>query len=1254
LDCVVSVYPFHTDFLSSTNAKADLDPGGDQSDISSDSSSTDCEWVTAKQMAKHIKLLSAQLRCRHVHVPAEAFLRQILVRPAVDSDQPDTVLHAQPDVWEHDTDLEKRAGILKTRIEQLYRKEYADVLDAEPHGVNSAMPFQHVIELVDPDCKPYNQKLRRLSPLEMKLLSDYLQEMIEGGRIRPSDSPWGANVLFVPKPCGGFRCCQDYRELNKRMKHDTYPLPRIDVHMDMAQGSFWSKMDLLKGFYQLPMHPDSVRYTAFNTLLGKYEFLVMPMGLQSAPGAFMRAMNHVFEGLLWDPNLRQTSGVLVYLDDILIFSRTEEEHLQILKQVLDRLRKYKLQCRFDKCSFAVTEVEYLGFRLSHQGVRMDPRKVEVIKQWPEHPKSKSDIRAFVGLSNYLKRFCKGLSNHTAILTDWAAEKSSLPWTPAHVKAMQDIKALLSSDLLLASPKIDSSTNNYYPFTVITDASEIAVGAILLQQQGPDKADTRVIGYASSKFKQSERNYSVHEKELLGVLMAVDHWKCFLEGSKFTVYTDHQSLIWLNKLKEPSRRQARWVDQLQGHDFEVIYMKGELNPADAFTRVPWQNQVVDEGGKHVSEPLLVVKGPLMHLRALGISLKVSPSKLQDWKEATQRILLEPWKLPPLYRKIMASYDLDPKFQNVDWLQHEEIVFKDGLYFKGHKLAIPNIPELKATIMYEQHDSMLGGHLGKNKTIERVQRMFWWKGLVQDVVNHVKSCPSCQVAKYRNWRPQGHTQDLQPASKPFEVVHMDFAGPFKHKAPGAYNRVCVFVDAFTKLAVFVKCRSQLTSESLANLYIENVWKVYGRAGVIVSDNEPLLAAEAWTKVNEKLGTPLHKIAAYNAKANGSAEVIVKQLKSQLRAYEEQGVRWWKALAACERGYNDSVHSVTGFTPFYMNFGRHPYTDLNSFLEPIEQECVDSFVIATQAELAKVHGLASNRIHDHKVRETAKRNAGRKPAPIYKPGDLVYLEVSAIGKQAHSLAPMRSGPHCITHVTSHGNSVRLEGFLYPFNVELIVPAFARAPPASLEPDVHDHVIAARVEGGTEGPQGLGVCVNDITGAVVPQVDENGRELPVIVQPPNPISSTMDTTSDARGTHRERVDIIDLTEGDKTNGEPGTQDQERDNGHFDGFSSELQSDAGKVWTDKKGSGQVGYTLGVDEVWEVPSDVIMPDQLPGIVTRVLHSVGRTKNSSILTCQLSDGSQCRLPARHLRSLVGDTAYSSLMHTFTTEMVPIAE
>ena len=217
----------------------------------------------------------------------------------------------------------------------------------------------------------------------------------------------------------------------------------------------------------------------------------------------------------------------------------------------------------------------------------------------------------------------------------------------------------------------------------------------------------------------------------------------------------------------------------------------------------------------------------------------------------------------------------------------------------------------------------------------------------------------MSKHRCGRPIGQTPDMKIASSPWEVVHVDFAGPFKYMAPGGYNRICIFTDSFTKLSVFVKCRTTITSEQLADLYIETIWKTYGRPAKLISDNEPILCTEAWVKMHEKLGTKISHIAAYNAKANGAVEIMVKQLKSMLRAYEVQGLKWWKVLAACQRCYNDSMHSATGFTPFFMNFGRHPHSDNELPLRAQEQHFVAEFINNVQSELANAHLIASNKL-------------------------------------------------------------------------------------------------------------------------------------------------------------------------------------------------------------------------------------------------------------------------------------------------------
>jgi hypothetical protein len=374
-----------------------------------------------------------------------------------------------------------------------------------------------------------------------------------------------------------------------------------------------------------------------------------------------------------------------------------------------------------------------------------------------------------------------LSHHSAILSDWASEKNKDPWTYRHREAIRAIKHILCSEEVLASPLVDPETDNYYPFTVIIDASEIAVGAILLQQQGPKIEDTRVIGCASSKFKHAEKNYSVHEKELLGVLMAVKHWNCFLKGSKFKVLTDHHSLIWLNKLSDPSRRQSRWIDVLQGHDFEVMYIKGETNPADAFTRVPYQHAVIDENDVPIQEHLLVLRTMQLALQESGISIKVSPFKLKEWQDDTKAILTQHWKLPPMYKATSEGYALDPNFQDVQWMNVNHLTYRQGLYYKNNRVAIPDILGLKIDVLVEHHDSLMGGHMGIDKTLEKIARLFWWPGMHIDIENHVRTCHACQVSKHRNWKPQGHTNDLTPATTPWEVVHVDFAGPFKSISP-----------------------------------------------------------------------------------------------------------------------------------------------------------------------------------------------------------------------------------------------------------------------------------------------------------------------------------------------------------------------------------------------------------------------------------------------------------------------------------------
>ena len=989
-----------------------------------------CEEVDTATFWQEVGHLRKRLSAINVENPDayQAYVGAVVVRPAKDAAESETIRKARalgPVKYQANPELEARADALREVIATTLRQEFADVLDGECKGVNTSMPHQHKIELVE-GAKPYNQKLRRLSPLESAELSKYLQEMIEGGRIRPSDSPWGANVLFVAKAGGGFRCCQDYRWLNKQTKPDTYPLPRMDVYMDSANGVFWTKMDLLKGFYQMPMHKDSITVTAFNTVQGKYEFLVMPMGLQGAPGSFMKAMNKIFEGLTWDPNVNKSSGVLVYLDDILLYSQTEQEHLALLRKVLERLRQYNLQCRFDKCSFAKTEVEFLGFLLSHQGVRIDPAKFKAITDWPDRMSNKSHVRGFMGTANWMRRFVPHLSGVLAPLHEFAKETYRGPWTDEHTLAVKQVKQVLTSDAIMGVPCVDPQTSNYYPFTVITDASDIAVGAILLQQQSDDRNDIKVIAYESRKFIPAERNYSTHEKELLGVLHAVDVWKCFLEGSKFTVLTDHQSLRWLNGLTDMSRRQARWVDELQGFDFEVLYLKGADNPADGFTRAPYHDTGTEEQDYERKPPFVVVNG-MCRGKYFPRILKQFPAEVILC--ATQR-KLDDWSRGSLHYKIVAGYAMDPNFQSREWRVKNGAVFDDqtGLWLTHGKLIIPQITAIVQAVISEHHDTAYGGHLGVNKTVERLQRVFWWPSMVQDIQDYVKSCHHCQRARHATQRPAGLSLPIDPPTEPWQKVHIDFAGPFKRRAPTRHNHVMIIVDSFTKMAKFVRCHNTIDGKQTAELYIDHVWSVFGRPQTIVTDRGTQFVNEFWHTLQTRLGTHSGLTASYHPQANGQAEVMVKQMKKQLIAFEDQGMRWWRVLPACEFAYNDSVNATTGFSPFYLNYGRHPRTPLQSYLTPNEDRTIQEWVVRLQSALAIAHEAAYNRLMIQKAKQREHTNAHRRAATEFSVGDLVYVDRDP----AHGLDVKRTGPHTVLEVRNQGRTLQIADWAGPINVE------------------------------------------------------------------------------------------------------------------------------------------------------------------------------------------------------------------------------
>ncbi|WVZ58419.1 hypothetical protein U9M48_008695, partial [Paspalum notatum var. saurae] len=441
---------------------------------------------------------------------------------------------------------------------------FLDVFPEELPGLPPDRNVEFAIELV-PGTAPVSKRPYRMAPDELKELKTQLQEQLDKGFIRPSSSPWGCPALFVEKKDqGGKRLCVDYRPLNTVTVKNKYPLPHIDILFDQLGGAtVFSKIDLRSGYHQIKVREEDIPKTAFSTRYGLYEYLVMSFGLTNAPAFFMYLMNSVFMNEL-------DKLVVLFIDDILVYSKNEKEHEEHLRIVLSRLREHKLYSKFSKCAFWLKEVAFLGHILSAKGVAVDPNKVEDVLNWKQ-PQTVTEIWSFLGLAGYYRRFIKDFSKIAKPMTALTQKNAKFAWSPKCEEAFGTLKKLLTSAPVLAQPDITK------PFDVYCDASGSGLGCFLMQEG-------RVIAYTSCQLRKHEVNYPTHDLELLAVVYALKKWRHYLLGNTCHIYTDHKSLKYIFTQPELNMRQRRGLELIKDYDLEVHYHPGKANVvADALSR-----------------------------------------------------------------------------------------------------------------------------------------------------------------------------------------------------------------------------------------------------------------------------------------------------------------------------------------------------------------------------------------------------------------------------------------------------------------------------------------------------------------------------------------------------------------------------------------------------------------------------------------------------------------------------------------------
>jgi hypothetical protein len=838
-------------------------------------------------------------------------------------------------------------------------------------------PWDHTIPIEEGKTPTHYGGLRKLSEKEENFLKGYIDRLIQKKFIRQSASPISHAVLFAPKKDGDLRVCIDYRRLNEITRKNRYPLPRIDELQDrLLHKKFFTTIDILEAFNRIRMAEGEEWKTAFRTRWGLYEYLVMPFGLHGAPATFQALINNTLREYL-------DEFCMAYLDDILIFSDTYEQHVKHVRMVLAKLEKADLPVKLSKCEFHKSEVQFLGYRVSSEGLSPDPRKVQAVEEWPE-PTTMNDVQAFLGLMNYYRKFIKDFGNLAIPLNNLTKKDVEFKFDSECKKAFKELKNRLIAATCLAIHDPDLETH------IETDASDLAISAILTQKGTDGKR--RPVAYYSRKMTPPETNYDIHDKELLAVVEAFKTWRVYLEGAKFPVqvHTDHKNLLYWTTTKELSRRQVRWAEMLAIFDFKIHHVRGKENGgADALSRRPdYMNKE-----KHSQSLLRMVDGRLVYNTTTPSTLALTNIELNR----TQQL----------------------------------------------------------SVIKDRHDARTAGHPGISKTIELITRDFSWPGMRKDVTEYVQNCDTCAKAKHSRHKPYGKLQSPAMPGQAWSSIALDFIVKLplsKEPLTGtSYDSILVFVDRLTKYTHLVPYKEASTAEDLAYTFIKTIIANHGMPAEIISDRGTLFTSQFWQSLTDQLGAKHKLSSAYHPQTDGQTERTNQTIEQYLRCYlnYEQN-NWVKLLPLAQFAFNNCA-SVTGVSPFYANYGKHP----NIARDPRGIKPIAEKANVTVQHLQELHKNLQTELQFITQRSAIQANKKRSEGPDLKEGGMVYLLRKNIKTKRPSdkldhtkLGPFRIikklGP--VTYKLEMPEGMRIHPV---FHVSLLEPAPKNARPGPVDID-------------------------------------------------------------------------------------------------------------------------------------------------------------------------------------------------------------
>ena len=818
-------------------------------------------------------------------------------------------------------------------------KRNAKVFSKDDMDIGRTNLVKHHIKLTDP--APFKEAYRRIPPQMYDEVKTHIQEMLDLGAIRPSNSPWASSIVLVRKKDGRLRFCIDLRRLNNRTVKDAYSLPRIESILDSLGGAqIFTTLDLKAGYWQVEMAEECKAYTAFTCgPLGFYECDTMPFGATNAPATFQRLMHDC----LGDLNM---NWCIVYLDDIIVFSDTKEEHIKRLEAVFQKLMAAGLKLKPTKCFFFRNEIEYLGHVVSGKGISTNPKKIEAVTKWPT-PKTVYDVRSFLGFVGYYRRFIKNFSKITKPIREVitglenqskrAAKKTYIEWTDTAESAFEALKTMCVSTPILAYP------NYQLPFILHTDSSTDGLGAVLYQKQDGKQ---RVIAYASRSVSKAESNYPAHKLEFLALKWAVcEKFHEYLYGSKpFEVYTDNNPLTYVLTSAKLDACGQRWVAKLANYNFSIKYRCGVSNTeADALSRIKWPEALsemmnTDNGcmDTHVINAVLtgaVTKSSL--IESVSCSAGIIPTELDKNDKLSNINWMKEQRLDPnlgvIIRLIESGQLFKRKLQGKDSTELKSFLrnkrslklIKDVLYRESFsdnsttkktmwQLVVPKIFRERA--LSGCHDDV--GHQGILRTLSLLRERFYWPGMQEEATQYVMRCSRCLR---RKTPPQ--VAPLQPilVTQPLELVHMDYLSLEPSK--GNIENVLVITDHFTRYALAYPSKTQ-TAQATARILWDNFICHYGFPEKFISDQGRNFESDLIKELCKIAGVKKIHTTPYHPQGNGQCERFNSTLCNMLGTLSDEEKSDWKSHLGCmTHAYNCTKHASTTYSPYYLMFGRHP---------------------------------------------------------------------------------------------------------------------------------------------------------------------------------------------------------------------------------------------------------------------------------------------------------------------------------------------